>query len=184
MTLARIGILLSLGLDTLAVSIGLGLTGIPRQRWPRVGLTFALFEGLMPLVGLALGRPLNARLGGDAEIAAAALLVLVGLLSIREALSDEETATPAHGRPLLLTALSVSLDELAIGFTLGVLGIRLGPALAYIGAQALILTFVGLALGHRLGERLEERAELAAGLVLAALGVVLLVSALTGNHPI
>ncbi len=85
-------------------------------------------------------------------------------------------------RPLLLTGLSVSLDELAVGFALGVLHVPLGPALIYIAIQAFALTFVGLLIGQRLGKRLGERAELAAGVVLALLGVAIFISEITGSH--
>jgi putative Mn2+ efflux pump MntP len=179
---------LSLGLDTLAVAAGLGLSGLPRARWLTVGLTFALFEGMMPIVGLVVGRRLTEVLGGVVGYAAAALLILVGLLAIREALSDDdddaEEGIPAdpRGHRLLLTGLSVSLDELAVGFSLGVLKVPVGPALAYIGLQAFGLTFLGLSTGRRIGARLGERAELVSGSVLTLLGIVLLAGQATGIH--
>ena len=93
------------------------------------------------------------------------------------------TISPNDGmRPLILIGLSVSLDELAVGFALGVLRVPLGPALGYIAVQAFVLTFVGLSIGRRLGNVLGERAELAAGIVLTLLGVALLLSEITGSH--
>jgi len=185
MTLATTILFISLGLDTLAVAVGLGLAGLPRARWLRVGLTFALFEGLMPVVGLLVGQTLSSTLGAIATYAAALMLIVIGGLAIREALSDDDApavaAAPAFaGRQLLWMGLSVSLDELAVGFSLGVLHVAIGPALAYIAVQALAVTFMGLALGQRLGARLESRAELASGIVLALLGVGLLVEQVTG----
>lgn len=186
--LATLIIFVSLGLDTLAVSLGLGLSGLPRNRWLRVGLTFALFEGLMPVVGLLVGHRLGSALGEIASYAAAGILIAIGLLTIKEARSEDPPA-PIGGlppreeqRPLLLTGLSVGLDELAVGFALGVLRVPLGPSLAYIAVQAFALTFVGLFLGQRLGTRLGERAELMSGVVLTLLGVALLISEATGSH--
>ncbi|MDQ6601987.1 MAG: manganese efflux pump MntP family protein [Chloroflexota bacterium] len=179
-------IFFSLGLDTLAVSLGLGLSGLPRSRWVRVGLTFALCEGLMPVVGLLIGQRLGTLFGEIAGYIAAGILVVIGGLEIREAVMDDDDDEPMltgeKQRPLLLIGLSVSLDELAVGFALGVLHVPLGPALAYIAVQAFVLTFVGLLIGRRLGGHFGERAELAAGLVLALLGVALFVSELTGTH--
>ena len=182
---ASIVLFLSLGLDTLAVSVGLGLSGLPRSRWWRVGLTFAFFEGLMPILGLVVGARLGRAVGVWADYGAAALLILVGVLAIREALSDDDDddrATSVKGRQLLLTALSVSLDELAVGFSLGVLHVPVGPALAYIAVQALAVTYLGLSFGRRIGARLGERAELVSGIVLTLLGVILVVNAATGGH--
>lgn len=183
-------IFFSLGLDTLAVSLGLGLSGLPRSRWARVGLIFALFEGLMPIVGLLIGQRLGTFFGEVAEYIAAAILIVIGALEIKEAFTDDDdddepitlAMTGEKQRPLVLVGLSVSLDELAVGFALGVLHVSIGLALAYIAVQAFALTFVGLAIGRRLGRRFGERAELAAGIVLALLGVTLLVSAITGTH--
>ena len=181
-------IFFSLGLDTLAVSLGLGLSGLPRSRWARVGLTFALCEGLMPVVGLLVGQRLGTLFGEIAGYIAAGILIVIGGLEIREAVTDDDDddeepmPTGDTQRPLVLVGLSVSLDELAVGFALGVLHVPLGPALAYIAVQAFALTFVGLMIGRRLGRRFGERAELAAGLVLALLGIALVVSELTGTH--
>ncbi len=184
---------LSLGLDTLAVALSLGIAGLPRARWVRVGLSFALFEGLMPVVGLLIGRHLSGILGEVAAYAAAGLLIVLGGYEIREALADDDTeqagtgaspaAMPAVGlRSTLFRGLSVSLDELAVGFSLGVLHVPLAPALGYVAVQAFVLTFVGLWLGGRVGARLGERAELAAGVLLVLLGIAMIVSEATGAH--
>jgi len=80
----------SLGVDTLAVALGVGISGLPRARWLRLGLVFAAFEGGMPVVGLFVGRRLGPSLGALAAYLAAALLLGIGILAIREALSDDE----------------------------------------------------------------------------------------------
>jgi putative Mn2+ efflux pump MntP len=176
----------SLGLDTLAVALGLGLSSLPRQRWLAVGLTFAFFEGLMPVVGLVIGAHLVRAAGELAGYLAAILLLVVGGLAIKEALSDDEEdeeKPPPQGHRLALMGLSVSLDELAVGFSLGVLKLPLVAALGYIGVQAFGLTFIGLALGRRLGARLGDWAELASGIVLTLLGIAFLISQATTTMP-
>ena len=181
--LAAVALFVSLGLDTFAVAVGLGVKGLPRAQWRSVGLTFALFEGLMPVLGLLIGRQASASFGYTAHYSAAALLIAFGAWEIREALLDDDddaaTDDPAiaaavHLRSVWITGLSVSLDELAVGFSLGVVGVVPVVALPLIGLQAFGLTFLGLALGKRLGARLGERAELAAGVVLLVLGVAML----------
>jgi putative Mn2+ efflux pump MntP len=175
---------LSLGLDTLAVALGLGLSGLPRSRWLRVGLVFACYEGLMPIVGLFIGQHLSHFLGAAADYVAALLLIVLGILAVRESLSeeDEDKSLLVEGPAILWTGLTVSLDELALGFSLGVLHVALGPALGYIAFQAFALTYLGLYLGQRLGKHLGEHAEFASGIVLILLGMALLISAWTGKH--
>jgi putative Mn2+ efflux pump MntP len=51
MILKIVAFVLPLGLDTLAISIALGLRG--STPW-RPALTFAVFEGLMPILGIVL----------------------------------------------------------------------------------------------------------------------------------
>lgn len=176
--IVAIMLFVSLGFDTLAVAIGLGLSGLPRHRWLRVGLTFALFEGLMPVIGLVIGHRLTYTLGNVAEYAAAILLLVIGGKAIQEALADDDDADSPlqEGKSLMMSGLSVSLDELAVGFSLGVLHVAVGFSLAYIAVQAFTLTFFGLSLGQRIGKHLGERAELVSGIVLVLLGLTLLVN--------
>ncbi len=184
--LAALALFASLGLDTLAIAIGLGVKGLPRARWLKVGLVFAFFEGLMPVVGLLIGQHASGWLGAFAGYAAAIILIVLGAMEIRETFGDDDASDnaaivgDAALRTLLWLGLSVSLDELAVGFSLGVLHVRIGPALAYIAVQALALTFAGLWIGARAGAKLGERAELAAGVLLFVLGIALLIGQLTG----
>jgi putative Mn2+ efflux pump MntP len=77
------------------------------------------------------------------------------------------------GLGALVLGLSISLDELAIGFTLGLLRLPTALVIAVIAGQALVVTQVGLRLGRRLGERWREAAERLAGLALAGLALAL-----------
>jgi len=70
--------------------------------------------------------------------------------------------------------VSVSLDELAIGFTLGLLHLPTVPVVVLIALQAFIVAQLGLCIGGRLSERVREGAERLAGVALTALGTVLL----------
>jgi manganese efflux pump family protein len=182
--IALLSLLVSIGLDTLAVAIGLGVAQVPRAYWLRLAVTFACFEAAMPILGLFAGRHLASAFGHWAGIAAAAVLIIVGAHAFYEALADDDDRQPPEvgGWRLLLLGLSVSLDEAAVGFSLGVIGAHLGIAIAFIAAQALALTVVGLWIGRRAGKRLGERAELASGAILVALGVALAIERLTGAH--
>jgi len=86
----------------------------------------------------------------------------------------------ASGRGLVLLALgiSISLDELAIGFTIGLLHLSLWLAVLLIGAQAFAFAQVGLRLGACLNDTFRERAEQLAGLALVALAGLLVVEKL------
>ena len=79
------------------------------------------------------------------------------------------------GLALIGLGLSISLDELAMGFTIGLLHLYIIAAVVLIGAQAFVVAQLGLRLGSRLGEAAREWAERLAGIALLALGPLILV---------
>jgi putative Mn2+ efflux pump MntP len=166
-----------LGLDSFAVAAALGTRRPSRiQRW-RMSALFVVFEGGMPLLGLALGVPLAHLIGSSAEYVAAAALVATGLWLIVSDDDGEERAArnmlSAVGWTVVALGLSISLDELAIGFTLGLVDVPVLPVVVGLAIQALVGSQLGLALGARIGEAWRERAERLAGLMLIILGIVL-----------
>jgi putative Mn2+ efflux pump MntP len=167
-----------LGLDTFAVAAALGMLGTTPATRLRVSILFPAFEAAMPLIGVALGAPLGHAIGGSADYIAIGVLFAFGLYTLLGSEAREERAVArlaqARGPGVLLLGLSISLDELAIGFTLGLLRLPVGLVIALIALQAVIVTRLGLRLGDRLSERMREGAERLAGLVLAALAIVLL----------
>jgi putative Mn2+ efflux pump MntP len=183
--LVLLGFVLPLGLDSFAVAAAVGASGVlpARVRW-RITALFVAFEAGMPLIGLALGAPLAHAIGPIANYAAAAAVVAIGLwMLLHDEDHEEEQAerlVNAHGAALLGLGVSISLDELAIGFGLGLVRLPLVPVIAGIAVQALIAAQLGLWLGGRIAERFREAAERLAGVVLVVLGVVLGVEQLLG----
>lgn len=76
--------------------------------------------------------------------------------------------------------MSISLDELAIGFTLGLLRLPALLVIALIAAQVFILSQLGLRVGARVGSEFREGAERLAGLAPVLLGIGLLIQKLAG----
>ncbi|HZT95606.1 MAG TPA: manganese efflux pump [Chloroflexota bacterium] len=177
-----LALVLSLGLDTLAVSVALGMGGLAGSNRRRAAFSFALFEGLMPLVGVALGKLTGAAIGRWASAVGILLLALVGAWMLVESFRSEETQRTIEGwRTLLISSLSVSMDELAVGFSLGLIGVPIGAAVILIALQAFVVTTIGLGLGHRLGSGLSEHAEAASGLVLLLLAGFLTLESVVGH---
>jgi manganese efflux pump family protein len=182
MALKIVALVLPLGLDTFAVSAALGIAGTsPRQRL-RTSMLFAAFEGAMPLVGLAVGRPLGTAIGSAAEYIAIGVLALLAL-HLLVADEDEPHLGAPQGRGVVASialGLSVSLDELAIGFTVGLLRLPVIPVIILIAVQAFVVTQVGMRVGDRVGERIREGAERLAGVALGLLAIGLLIAKLAG----
>jgi putative Mn2+ efflux pump MntP len=183
--LKLLALVLPLGLDSFAVAAALGLLGPPRARRLKISLLFTGFEAGMPLVGLLLGAPLGRAIGSGAGDLAIGLLIALGLFTLYDGLRDDgeedrriAELAEAGGPRMLLLGLSISLDELAIGFTLGLLRLPAGLVIGVIAAQTLVLTQLGLALGGRFGAPWRDGAERLAGVALTSLGVALAVEKL------
>lgn len=173
---------LPLGLDTFAVSAALGLQGLPKSDRLKVSLILSAFEMSMPVAGLFLGRGLGDAIGSVAEYVAAAALIGLGVYMLR---ADDESEgekvaslSSRSGLALIGLGISISIDELAMGFTIGLLHLSLVLAVILIGVQAFVVAQVGLRLGSRLGEAAREWAERLAGIALFGLGMLILVEQL------
>jgi manganese efflux pump family protein len=181
--LTLIALVVPLGLDTFAVSAALGMAGLSARDRTRVSLIFTAFEVGMPLVGFFAGILAGRAVGNAADYLAIAILIGLGLFLLRPQAENEETRLSllarTRGLAVLGLGISISIDELAIGFTIGLLHFPVLVILVLIGIQTFVLTQLGIRLGQRIGERVREGAERLAGVALAALGVVLLAEKLS-----
>lgn len=177
--LKLLAFVLPLGLDSFAVAAALGAVRqtTVRERL-RISLVFVIFEGGMPLIGLALGSVLARGIGQVADYLAAAAVIGIGAWMLLAGDQDEEEKADrlatSHGLALVALGISISLDELAIGFSIGLVRLPVPVVIAAIAAQALVAAQLGLAVGAKIGERWRERAERIAGIALILLGAWLI----------
>jgi manganese efflux pump family protein len=166
-----------LGFDTFSVAVMLGLHG---KRPLQPALTFAFFEAVMPIVGLLLGRLVGARFEMPAAVFGGVALVGMAICMLREILEGEgegegEASKLAFTsiRATILAGFGISLDELAIGFPMGVSGLPIPETIAAIALQAFIVTYAGIVAGARFGTALGRRtSKLARVVAAAAFGVL------------
>jgi manganese efflux pump family protein len=181
--LRLIALLLPLSLDTFAVAAALGAAGLAPSKRLRVSLVFVGFEALMPLVGIGVGHGIGHAVGSLADYLASAALFALGAFLLFGGGDDEaETAASlarAHGLAVIGLGISISLDELAIGFSVGLLHLPLAWAIVLIAGQALLAAQLGLRLGSQIGEHIRERAERFAGVALIAFGVAFFAARIT-----
>jgi len=177
--LKLLAFVLPLGLDSFAVAAAIGAVQVTTaaQRL-RISLLFVIFEGGMPLIGLGLGSALARGIGRAADYLAAAAVIGVGAWMLLAGDRDEDDKasrfTSSHGLALVALGVSISLDELAIGFTIGLADVPVAAVIVAIALQAFLAAQLGLAIGAKIGERWRERAERAAGIALILLGAYLL----------
>ena len=183
--LKLLAFVLPLGLDSFAVAAAIGASQVTtaRQRL-RISLIFMIFEGGMPLIGLGLGAVLARSMGRVADYAAGAAVIGVGAWTLIRSDQDEEEKasrlTGSHGLALIALGISISLDELAIGVTIGLVRLPVTAVIVAIALQAFAAAQLGLAIGARIGERWRERAERLAGIALILLGAYLIARQFAG----
>ncbi len=164
---------LSLGLDVFAVSVGVGMRGVPvALRW-RIGLAFTTAEVSMTLIGAGLGAVAGRLVGSVAGYLGFAALAGVGIYMLVESARESESGGIdfSRGWGLFLGAVSISLDSLGIGFSILYIGAPLIVSLVTIAFVAASSTTLGLTIGRVLGARVEESAERWAGIILILTGL-------------
>ena len=177
-------ILLSLGLamDATAVSAARGVAA--RQVLPqevlRVALLFGGFQALMPLLGWLVGSQLGPALQDYDHWIAFCLLGAIGGKMLHEAWTSGERETESGPdlfriEILLVLAVATSVDALAVGITLPMLGAPFLLTLATIGIVTALSSAVGLLAGRHFGAAFGKRLDALGGLVLIGLGSKILI---------
>jgi putative Mn2+ efflux pump MntP len=87
--IALLLVALALGVDNLAVSLGIGVSGVHGAMRVRVAVIFGLFEAGMPLLGMAAGRAVAGDLGGAAPWLGGGLLAAVGVYQLCASLGGQ-----------------------------------------------------------------------------------------------
>lgn len=162
-----------IGANNFAASLALGALGQRVRRW-RIVAVFGAFEFVIPLVGIWLGRRAASLVAEQAGWLGPALLAGVGVWTVvaaqRESGREERYARRATTwRGLMVLAALLSVDNLVVGFGLGLGGASPLLLAATIAAFAMVSALVGMKIGATARNRHERMAETAAGLLLLAL---------------
>jgi manganese efflux pump family protein len=181
-----------LSMDAMAVAAARGLA-VRTIRLRHVALVAGLFGGfqaLMPLFGWLLGNRVGKAIAAWDHWVIFVLLAGIGGKMMWEAFHhgahDAEEApldeAEAFGiRVMLLLAIATSIDALAAGFALPLMGAPLGLSLATIGVTTATLSALGLFAGHRFGAALGSRLDAIGGIVLIGLGTKTLIEHLSAG---
>jgi putative Mn2+ efflux pump MntP len=173
---------LAVGLDNFAAAIGIGIAGVDARTRLRVAAIFGFFEAAMPVIGLLIGHSSARGLGPSTRYIGGGLLAAAGLWLLAEARRSSVDSPDGHDAQqrvgqslgaLVLSGLALSIDNLVIGFGLGVTKTPLVASLVVFAAVSVGLTLAGLELGQTIGARLHAQADWVAGGVLIVVGILL-----------
>jgi manganese efflux pump family protein len=177
--LKLLAFVLPLGLDSFAVATAIGAArATTASQRLRISLILVIFEGGMPLIGLGLGNVLAHGIGVAADYLAAIVVSGLGAWTLLSDDQDEEAKagrfTTSSGLALMALGIGISMDELAIGFSIGLTRLPVTTVIAAIALQAFAAAQLGLTTGAKIAERWRERTERLAGITLIVLGVYLI----------
>ena len=180
---------LSLSADSFAVSLCSSVNNCHMRRRVSAGiaLVFAIVQTCLLLGGWGatrcLGGWMAARLPHFERIAnliGFALLVLVAVLMLREALHDRpEKIDFRHAGRLLLGAVATSIDAFSVGISMaldGAAGLRIGLVSASTFFFTFVAVIVGMCGGRLVGTRYGRPARIAGALLLLVLAFVVLMA--------
>jgi putative Mn2+ efflux pump MntP len=162
-----------LSLDNFRVSIALGTVPFGLKRAVQVALTFGLWDAIMPLIGLLIGREIGEAVGDVAELVGAVTLGGYGLFLVISALRNPEPDELEHPWALFGIPFSLSLDNLVAGASLGLLGLSPWFSAAVFGVMTAVLSLGGLLVGRFAARRIRIRSDLLSGVTLIAAAVAL-----------
>ena len=178
-TITLIGLALALAMDAFAVALSTGavLTRLTGRHLFRLGFHFGLFQALMPVIGWLAGQTIIQWVEAWDHWIAFGLLAFIGGRMIHEALNPEEkdeNRDPTRGLNMVLLSIATSIDALAVGFSLSVIGVSIWMPSLVIGLVAGVLTVIGMLMGGRIGDRWGSRVEIFGGGVLICIGLKIL----------
>jgi manganese efflux pump family protein len=186
---ALFGLAFGLAMDATAVAAarGASCSRLRARDVLLVALLFGGFQAFMPFLGWLVGKSLGPFVQAWDHWIAFLLLGGIGAKMLWDARSPEAAGEGAEAvaaerrdegvfgvRVLLVLALATSIDALAAGITLPMLGAPLVLSLATIGLTTAGLSALGVVVGKKLGAALGSRLDVAGGLLLMGLGAYIL----------
>ncbi|QTH45495.1 manganese efflux pump [Cohnella sp. LGH] len=166
---------MSLGFDTLVVSASLGLKKETRNK-VKIALVFAAAEAVMPIAGIVIGGALGHMFRSAASLIGSLLLIAVAIYFLFFDDEGEEGTFHAElaGWPLIAAAVSISIDELAVGVSAGFMQVPMLLTILLIASRSFVFTFIGVTFAAKLKPIMGEWAEKCSGVLLGLIGLWML----------
>lgn len=170
---------IGVAMDCMAVAAATAVA-VRSFRWTdalRLASVFGGMQAAMAGIGWAGGAGLERAIHEWDHWVAFLLLLAIGGRMIRESFrTEEEKSAAGFGfGPLAILGVATSIDSLAVGLTLPILGVPWEIALGLIGATSFVLSLVAVYLAERLRRFVGNRLGIVGGLVLIAIGAKILV---------
>lgn len=173
-SLLAVSIALAMDAFAVAITTGLSLRAFTGRHLFRLAFHFGLFQAGMLAAGWYVGSLIQNLIAASDHWIAFVLLFIVGVNIMRGALSGEQSsrsaADPTTGWQLVMLSFATSIDALAVGVSLAIVGTSITVAALAVGLVAAVFTVTGMMLGRRIGRLWGRRVEFLGGVILIAIG--------------
>ncbi|MCM1131757.1 MAG: manganese efflux pump MntP family protein [Roseburia sp.] len=164
---------ISLSMDACAVSMANGLRhpNMKKSFIIKMCMCFGIAQGIMPLIGYAIG---HAVLNYIKEYIPWIALILLGALGINMIMSafHKQQSTGLSKNSVILQALATSLDAMTIGFTIANYDIKeVLICVSIIGIITIGICLCGYFIGKRFETQLGWIGEVISGFILIGIGI-------------
>jgi manganese efflux pump family protein len=93
--------------------------------------------------------------------------------------ADKQTEDPSRGLTLVMLAIATSIDALAVGLSLAMIGVAVWYPSAVIGIVTGLACLIAIRLGARVGRWLDKQAQIVGGIVLILIALRIVITHLT-----
>ena len=181
--LESIALGVGLAMDAFSASVANGLHErcMRKRRQSLIAGTFAVFQGLMPLLGWLCVRTVAEKFSvfqKSVPYIALALLLFIGVKTVLDGVKEvKENATEVCAEKLtlatlLLQGVATSIDALSVGFTISSYPfVKALVCSLLISAVTFGLCFLGVEVGKKFGTKFSGKATIAGGIILIAIGL-------------
>ncbi len=172
-------IAVALGADAFSVAVGVGTSLGDWGSRIRLSLAFGIGQVLMPAVGWTAGAAILPYVTAYDHWVAFGVLTAISAKMMWESFrdgseSDRPRVNPTRSWMLPALALAVSIDALAVGFTMGNLDSRRIIYAIIIGVTASIMTLLGVLVARRATHHWGTWAERAGAVLLLGVAIKML----------
>lgn len=171
--LTLVMIAIALGMDALSVGIGMGMHRPSYKKIAIFSLLVGIFHVLMPLIGIYIGQYLSIHLKTVAAMIGGGMLCFLGgnmILQYFKSIEQNELQVLSLSG-IFLISLSVSLDSLSAGLSMGLFSANQWLAVTLFGLAGTCMSGAGVVMGRYVGSWLGKYGEVAGGMILFILGV-------------
>ncbi|MFA6702789.1 MAG: manganese efflux pump MntP family protein [Dysgonamonadaceae bacterium] len=183
--LSIIIIAIGLAMDSFAVCISKGMC---RQKFNafrsfKIALVFGIFQGVMPLIGYALGVGFTSLIERIDHWLAFVILLIIGAKMIYESLLSKEEidcncncqeSEAINWKVVVTMAFATSIDALATGLIFVPYHDMIIKAVVTIGVVSFLFAFVGMLIGVNFGKRIKIDMTIIGGIILILIGTKIL----------